>query len=147
MYRTRFYTFILPFFEYCSAVWMSAAPTHLKMLERVFTSARFLTQTSMKLEHRREVATSCLFYKILNNPDHPMQSRLPMPAAHGRRTRRAARMNSQALTSAMSPNSVQFNRTFLPHVIEVWNFLPQSIVDASNINIFKRSVNKHLLIV
>ena len=140
-----FYAFILPFFEYCSAVWMSAAHTHLKILQRVFASAVFLTQTNIKLDHRREVAALCVFFKILSNADHPMQSRLPPPAVHGRRTRRAARMNTRALASAMSHNTVQFNRTFLAHIIEVWNFLPQSIVDSTNINVFKTKVNKHLL--
>ena len=140
-----FYAFILPFFEYCSAVWMSAASTHLKVLERVFTSARFLTQTRINLEHRRDVAASCMLFKILSNAEHPMQSRLPLPADPARRTRRAARMNSRAMVSALSPNSVQFNRTFLPHIIEIWNFLPQALVDASSIDTFKSNVNKHLL--
>ena len=34
-----FYAFILPFFEYCSSVWMSAASSYLNMLQRVFISA------------------------------------------------------------------------------------------------------------
>ena len=29
--------------EYCSAVWCSAADTHLKLLDRVVSGARFLT--------------------------------------------------------------------------------------------------------
>ena len=142
-----FYSFILPFFEYCSVVWRSSAPTHLKMLQRMFNSAKFICQTNMSLEHRRDVASSCLFFKISNNPHHPMHGRLPPPAHPARRTRRAARMNSRALTSATSPNSVQYNRTFLPHTIEIWNFLPQTLVDASSMSMFKSNVNRHLLMV
>ena len=97
-----FYSFILPFFEYCSSVWMSAAASHINMLERVFASARFLAPANIKLDHRRDVAASCLLFKILNNPDHPMHSRLPPPIEHARRTRRAQQMNSRARTSAVT---------------------------------------------
>ena len=142
-----FYSFILPFFEYCSAIWRSAAPSHLKILQRIFTSANFITRTNMSLDHRRDVAASCLFFKIIDRPDHPMHSRLPPPAHPARRTRRAARMNTRARTSATSHNTVQFNRTFLPHIIDVWNFLPQAVVDAPNMSTFKNRVNKYLLMV
>ena len=35
--------FVLPVLECCSAVWCSAADTHLKLLDRAVSSARFLT--------------------------------------------------------------------------------------------------------
>ena len=35
--------FVLPVLEYCSAVWCSAANTHLTLLDRVVTGASFLT--------------------------------------------------------------------------------------------------------
>ena len=140
-----FFAFILPYFEYCSSVWMSAAPTHINMLQRVFMSARFIAGTQLSLDHRRQVASLCIFFKIYNNPAHPMHSRLPPPANNARRTRRERRMNSCALASVLSPNTLQFNRSFLPTVIELWNTLPQSSVDALSMNIFKRSVNRHLL--
>ena len=35
--------FVLPVLEYCSAVWCSAADTHLKLLHRAVNGARFLT--------------------------------------------------------------------------------------------------------
>ena len=34
--------FVLPVLEYCSAVWCSAADTHLKILDRAVSGARFL---------------------------------------------------------------------------------------------------------
>ena len=37
-----FRVFFLPVLEYCSAVWCSAADTHLKLLDRVVSGARFL---------------------------------------------------------------------------------------------------------
>ena len=35
--------FVLPVLEYCSAIWCSAADTHLKLLDRTVSGARFLT--------------------------------------------------------------------------------------------------------
>ena len=140
-----FYSFILPFFEYCSVIWMSAADVHLNSLNRVFTSARFLTPIGINLTHRRSVAAMCIFFKILKNSNHPMHSRLPGPVQQMRRTRRQLRMNSRALASALTPQSVQFNRTFVPYAVERWNFLPQITVDCQTMDHFKRKVNRDLL--
>ena len=38
-----FMEFVLPVLKYCSAVWCSAADTHLKLLDPVVSGARFLT--------------------------------------------------------------------------------------------------------
>ena len=35
--------FVLPVLEYCSAVWSSAADTHLKLLGRAVSGVQFLT--------------------------------------------------------------------------------------------------------
>ena len=35
--------FALPVLEYCSAVWCSAADTHLKLLDRIVSGVSFLT--------------------------------------------------------------------------------------------------------
>ena len=52
--------FVLPVLEYCSAVWCSAADTHLKLLDRVVSGARFLTEGVFECDiaHRRSVAYS-----------------------------------------------------------------------------------------
>ena len=36
-----FWSYVLPVLEYCSAVWCSAADSHLKLLDRVVRSAGF----------------------------------------------------------------------------------------------------------
>ena len=58
--------FVLPVLEYCSAVWCSAADTHLKLLYRVVSGASFLTEGVIErdLSHRRSVAVLCMLYKI-----------------------------------------------------------------------------------
>ena len=68
--RRCFRRFVLPVLEYCSAVWCSAADTHLKLLDRAFSGARFLTGGVFEcdISHRRSVAVLCMLYKIRCNP-------------------------------------------------------------------------------
>ena len=66
--------FVQPVLEYCSAVWCSAADTHLKLLDRAVNGARFLTGGVFEcdISHRRSVAVLCMLYKIRCNPVHPL---------------------------------------------------------------------------
>ena len=65
-----FWSFVLPASEYCSAVWCSAADSHLKLLDRVARSAGFLAGGILdyNLAHRRSVAELCMIFKIKSNP-------------------------------------------------------------------------------
>ena len=60
------WSFVLPVLEYCSAVWCSAADSHLKLLARVARSAGFLAGGVLEcnLAHRRSVAELCMLFKI-----------------------------------------------------------------------------------
>ena len=71
----------LPVLEYCSAAWCSAADTHLKLLDRAVSGARFLTGGVFEcdISHRRSVAVLCILYKIRCNPMHPLNGALPGP--------------------------------------------------------------------
>ena len=64
---------VLPVLEYCSAVWCSAADTHLKLLNREISGASFLTGDVLECDfaHRQSVAVLCMLYKIGCNPLHP----------------------------------------------------------------------------
>ena len=66
--------FVLPVLEYCSAVWCSAADTHLKLLDGVISGASFLTGGVFEcdLAHRRSVAVLCLLYKKKSNSMHSL---------------------------------------------------------------------------
>ena len=76
-----FLGFVLPILEYCSAVWCSAADTHLNLLYRVVNGASFLTGGGLEcdLVHCRSVAVLCILYKIRCNPMHPLYGALPVP--------------------------------------------------------------------
>ena len=76
-----FWGFVLKVLEYCSAVWCSAADTHLKLLDRVVSGACFLAGgvLNCNLSQRRSVAVLCMLYKIRCNPMHPLCGSLPVP--------------------------------------------------------------------
>ena len=63
--------FVLPVLECCSAVWCSAADTHLRILDRALSGGRFLTGGMF------EGAILCMLYKIRCNPVHPLNGALP----------------------------------------------------------------------
>ena len=81
--------FVLPVLEYCSAVWCSGDDTHLKLLDRAVSGARFLTGGVFEcdISHRRSVAVLCMLYKIRYNPGHPLNGALPGPCVPARVTR------------------------------------------------------------
>ena len=85
-----FRCFVLPVFEYCSAVWCSAAYTHLKLLDRAVIGARFLPGGVFECDiaHRRSVAVLCMLYKIRCNEMHPHNGAVPGPCVAVRFTRR-----------------------------------------------------------
>ena len=60
-----FWSYVLTVLEYCSAVWCSAADSHLKLLDRVVRSAGFLARGVLEcIAHRRSVAELCMLLKI-----------------------------------------------------------------------------------
>ena len=73
--------FVLPVLKYCSAVWCLAADTHLKLLDRAVSGARFLTGGVFEcgIAHRRSVAVLFMLYKIRCNQMCPLNSALPGP--------------------------------------------------------------------
>ena len=86
-----FRDFVLPVLEYGSAVWCSAADTHLKLLDRAISGALFLTVGAFECDiaHRRSVAVLCMLYKIRCKAMHPLNGALPGPYVPVRVTRTA----------------------------------------------------------
>ena len=90
--------FVSPVLEYCSAVWCSAADTHLRLLDRVVSGASFLTGGVFEcdLSYHCSVAVLCMLYNIRCNPMHPLCGALPVPYVMVRFTRGA--VNSHRFT-------------------------------------------------
>ena len=86
-----FWGFVLPVLGYCSAVWCSAADSHLKLLDRVVRSAGLLPGgvIDCNLAHRRSVAERCMLFVHKSNPMHPLSGALPSPYVPAHVTRGA----------------------------------------------------------
>lgn len=73
--RRCFFSFILPHFEYCSSVWLSAADSHLRLLDR---SIKFLlSDLNLDIGHRRVIGVLSVLYKIVTGILHPLCKFLP----------------------------------------------------------------------
>ena len=140
-----FNSFLLPCLEYCSPVWSSAAQSHLRLLDRVVSSVRFLLPNlHIDLWHRRKVSSLCLLHKIYYNSLHPLHSSLPDLEVFLRHTRRAAAANRLSFVSIRF-NTDQFARSFLLATTKLWNLLPSEVVESSDLQKFKRSANSFMI--
>ena len=123
--------FILPVFEYCSAVWCSAADAHLKLLNRVVSCISLLTGGVFEcdLAHRRSVALLYMLYMIICHQMHSLYGVLPC---------RMCRCGSHALLwshiatlsyASHCCRTSQYRRTFIPLPISLWIDLGDLVFD------------------
>ena len=141
-----FVGFVLPVLEYCSAVWCSAADTHLKLLDRAVSGARFLTWGVFEcdISHRRSVAVLCMLYKIRCNPVHPINGTPPGPYVPARVTR-GALVAHRYTYAPFRCRTLQYSRTFIPFSVSLWNDLANPIFDGVRLAGFKSRANASLL--
>ena len=125
-----FWCFVLPEFEYCSAVWCSAADTRLKQLDRAVSSALFLSGGVFEcgIAHRRFVAVLCMLYKIRCNQTHPHSGALPGPyvpvwVPFG------ALVSHRYTYAPPRCRTSQYCRTFIPLSVSLWNYLTDPAFD------------------
>ena len=126
-----FLGFVLPVLEYCPAVWCSAADTHLKLLDRVLSGARFLTGSVVEcdISHRWSVAILCMLYKIRCDPMPPLNGALPGSYVPVWDTRGALVAHRFTYALPLCRTS-QYRITFIPLSVSLWNDLasPYSMV-------------------
>ena len=141
-----FRVFFLPVMEYCTAVWCSAADTHLKLLDRAVSGARFVTGGVFECDiaHCRSVAVLCMLYKIRCNPVHPHNGALPGPHVPMRVTRGVLVANWYAYTPPRCRTS-QHSWTFILLSVSLWNHLSNPVFDGVGLAGFKSRVNAFLL--
>ena len=101
--------FVVSVLEYCSAVWFSAADTHLKLLDRAVSGARYLTGGVFEcdISHRRFVGVLCMLYKIRCNPVHPLNGALPGQEASAGYTRCSGRTSASLCTASLQNLALQ----------------------------------------
>ena len=109
--------FVLIVLEYCSAVWCSVADTHIKLLDRVVSRARFLTGNVFECDiaHHRSVAVLCMMHKIRGKPMHPLYGALPVPYLPVRVTR-GALVAHRCTYAFPSCRTSQYRGTSIPPV-------------------------------
>ena len=107
--------FVLPVLEYCSAVWCSAADTHLKLLDRAVSGSRFLTGGVFECDiyHRRSMAVLCMLYRIRCNQVHPLSGALHWPYVPVRVTRGALLAHRYTYAPPRC-RTLQYSRTCIP---------------------------------
>ena len=134
------------FLEYCSAVWCSDADTHLKLLDRAVSGARFLTGSVFEcdISHLRSLAVMCMFYRIRCNPVHPLNGTLPgsyMPV----RVTRGAQVAHRYNFAPPRCRTLQYSRTFIPFSVSLWNDLANNVFHGVGLAGFKSMANASLL--
>ena len=110
-----FWGFVLLILVYCSAVWCSAADTHLKLLDRVVSAACFLAGgvLNCNISHRRSVAVLCMLYKIRCNSMHPLCVALPVPYVPVRIARGAFLIANRYTYAPPCCKTSQYRMTFI----------------------------------
>ena len=142
-----FWGFVLPVLENYSAVWCSAADTHLKLLDRVVSGACFIAGGVLNcdLSHRRSVAVVWLWlYKIRCKPKHPLCGALPVPYAPVRVSRGAFIVHRYTFAPPRCRTS-QYRRTFIHLSVSLWNDLVDPVFDGVRLAGFKSRSNAFLL--
>ena len=141
-----FTAFILPVLEYCSPVWMSAATSHLSLLDRVVSQVGRLSSGSVSsdLWHRRKVASMSVFFKIDSLVNHPVRGLFPAQYVLRRPTRGVLAAHSRSFEMPRS-RTVQFSRSFVLSCVRLWNGLHESVFASEGLGAFKTSVNRILL--
>ena len=142
-----FWSFVLPVLEYCSAVWCSAAGSHLKLLDRVVRSAGFLAGGVLdcNLTHRRSVVELCMPFKIKSNPMHLLNGALPLSYVPARVTRGAVVAHRHSFAPPRCRTS-QYRRTFVPLSVSLWNDLSDPVFDGVGLTGFKSRANAFLFL-
>ena len=142
-----FLGFVLPVLEYCSAVGCSDTDTHLKLLDRATSGARFLTGGVFEcdISHRRSVAVLCMLYEIRCNPVRPLNGALPGPYVPARVTGGALVAHRYTYAPPRC-RTFQYSRIFIPFSVSLWNDLANNpLFDGVRLAGFKSRANASLL--
>ena len=140
-----FLGFVLPVLEYCSVVWCSDADTHLKLLDRVVSGARFLTGGVFEcdISQRRPVPVLCMLHNIRCYPVHPLNGAIPGPYVPARVTRGALVAHRYTYAPPRCRTS-QYSRTFIHFSVSLWKDLANPVFDDVGLAGFKGRTNAFL---
>ena len=126
-------------------MWCSAADTHLKLLNRAVSGARFLTGGVFEcdISPRRSVAVLCMMYKIRCNPMHPLNDVLPGPDVPVQVTRGALVAHRYTYAPPRC-RTTQYRMTFVHLSVSLWNDLADRVFHGVRLAGFKSRANAFL---
>ena len=139
-----FWSLFLPIFQYCSAVWCSAADTHLKLPDREVTGCRFLTWVCLSVTLLivdlwqysvcciRSGVIRCTLLMVLYLDRMCQCGLLTVPWSHGILMRRLAAEPRSAVGLSF-------------HSVSLWNGLADPVLYGVGLAGFKSRANAFLL--
>ena len=150
MFMHLYKALVRPHVEYASSVWSPFKLRDIKLIEGVQRRAtrlsrdlrnepyniRLTTLGLPTLQFRRERADMLQVFKILNGYEDIDSSRLFTLSSTG------LRGHSLKLFKERSRLLLR-KQTFTQHVVDSWNNLPENVVNAPSINVFKSRFNTH----
>ena len=149
--------YILPFIDYGSAIWGSAAGVHIERLSklqkraaRIILRAEFDTPSEhmfkelgwFSVPKRIKYNKAVFTYRALNNftPEYISNLLKPVSTVHSLNLRSA---NDGSLYVPRSHTSI-FEGSFSCSAPRLWNALPQNIRNAGSLNVFKKNLKTYL---
>ena len=123
-------------------MYCSAADTHLKLLDRAVSGARFLTRGVFECDiaHRRSVAVLCMLYKIRCDPMHHLNGALPGPYVSVRVIRSGLVAHRWTYVPPRCRSS-QYRMIFIHLSVSLWNDLADPVFDGVGLAGFKGRPN------
>ena len=142
--------YVRPIIEYCCSVWCPFKLCEIRKVEAIqkrFTKRlkgledksykdrlNFLKAESLELRRIKADLTMC--YKILHNA-------VKMPSSEFFELRDGRSTRGHSLTIYKPRHKTNLEKFFFSsRVVKAWNKLPQHVANASNVNSFKRYINK-----
>ena len=133
--------------EYCSAVWCSAADTHLKLLDRAVSGARFLNGVCLSVTLLIvDLWQFCVCFKRLDVTWCTLLMVLYLDCMCQVRVTRGALVAHRYTYAPPRCRTLQYSRTFIPFSVSLWNDdLANSVFDGVGLAGFKSRDNASLL--
>ena len=121
-----FWGFVLPVLEYCSAVWCSAADTHIKLLDRVVSGACFraggVLTVIFPIVDRWQCFVCCTRSGVTRST-HFVTVLLTVCALCASPGTRGALIPHRHTFAPPRCRTSQYRRTFIPLSVSLWNEL------------------------
>ena len=138
---------VRPGMEYCCHVWAGAPSCYLELLDKLQkwicrTVGPSLAASLEPLAHRRNVASSSLFYRYyFGRCSSELAQLVPLPYSRGRPTRYSDRLHDFYVTIPRCYKDVYVN-SFFPRTARLWNSLPIECFPLTyDLNGFKSRIN------